>query len=58
MTLALLVVFVVSFTLAIAAIVNHADPIIRWEKGLAAYCLRAPPDWVGQLFQVALCYWR
>jgi hypothetical protein len=49
MTLALLVVFVVSFTLAIAAILNHADPIISWTKGLGASCLRPPPDWVEQL---------
>jgi len=49
MTLALLVVFSVPLTLAIAAIVNHADPIVGWAKGLPAYCLRAPPGWVGQV---------
>jgi hypothetical protein len=42
MTLALLVVFVVPFTLSIAAILNHADPIVSWTKGLAASCLRPP----------------
>jgi Na+(H+)/acetate symporter ActP len=49
MTLALLVVFVVSFTLAIVRMVNYAEPIIGWAKGLAASCLRPPPDWVEQV---------
>jgi hypothetical protein len=49
MTLALLEVLVVPFTLAIAAIVKHADPIIGWTKGLAASCLRPPPGWVGDV---------
>jgi hypothetical protein len=47
MTLALLVVFVVPFTLAIATILNHADPIIGWTKGLAASRLRPPQDSAG-----------
>jgi len=49
MTPALLLVFIVSFTLAIATIVNHADPIVGWAKALAAYSLPPPPDWVGEV---------
>jgi len=33
MSLALLLVFVVPFTLAILRIVDHADPIVGWAKG-------------------------
>jgi len=49
MTLALLLVFVVPFALAILTIVNHADQIVGWAKGLATYSLPPPPDWVGKL---------
>ncbi len=49
MTLALLLVFVVPFTLAILRIVNHADPIVGWAKRLAAYSLPPPRDWVGDV---------
>jgi predicted PurR-regulated permease PerM len=49
MTLALLLVFVVPFTLAILTIVDHADQIVGWAKGFATYSLPPPPDWVGKL---------
>src|SRR5512143_1069163 len=49
MTLALLLVFVVPFGLAIATIVDHADQIVGWAKGLATYSLPPPPDWLGKL---------
>jgi predicted PurR-regulated permease PerM len=49
MTLALLLVFVVPFALAILTIVNHADQIVGWAKGFATYSLPSPPDWVGKL---------
>ncbi len=49
MTLALLLVFVVPFTLAILTIVDHADQIMGWVKGLATYSLPPPPDWVAKL---------
>jgi predicted PurR-regulated permease PerM len=49
MTLALLLVFVVPFALAIATIVDHADQIVDWAKGFATYSLPPPPDWVGKL---------
>jgi predicted PurR-regulated permease PerM len=49
MTLALLLVFVVPFTLAILTIVDHADQIVGWAKGFATYSLPPPPDWLGKL---------
>jgi predicted PurR-regulated permease PerM len=49
MTLALLMVFVVPFTLAIITIVDHSDQIIGFAKGFATYALPPPPDWVGKL---------
>lgn len=49
MVLALLLVFVVPLTLAIGTIVDHADEIVAWTKGLAAIELPPPPDWLGSL---------
>jgi predicted PurR-regulated permease PerM len=49
MTLALLLVFIVPFALAVLTIMNHADQIVGWAKGLATYALPPPPDWVGKL---------
>ena len=49
MTVALLLVFIVPFSLAIGTILSHADQIVDWVKGLATYSLPPPPDWVGKL---------
>jgi predicted PurR-regulated permease PerM len=49
MTLALLLVFVVPFALAVLTIMSHADQIVGWVKGLATYALPPPPEWVGKL---------
>ena len=49
MTVALLLVFIVPFSLAVGTIVGHSDQIVGWAKGLAVYSLPAPPDWVGKL---------
>ncbi len=49
MTLALLLVFFVPFTLAILTIVDRADQIAGWVKGFATYSLPSPPDWVAKL---------
>jgi len=49
MTLALLLVFVVPFTLAVLTIVDHADQIVDFAKGFATYSLPPPPDWLGKL---------
>ncbi len=49
MTVALLLVFIVPFLLAIQTIVKHGDEIVDWAKGFATYSLPSPPAWVGKL---------
>jgi predicted PurR-regulated permease PerM len=49
MTLALLLVFIVPFSLAVGTIVENADQIADWAKSLKALALTAPPDWVGRI---------
>ena len=49
MTLALLLVFIIPFTMVIAMIVDNSDKIVGWAKGLATYSLPPPPDWLGKL---------
>ncbi len=49
MTLGLLLVFIVPFSLAVGTIVNHADQIVGWAKGLQTYSLPPPPEWVEKL---------
>ena len=49
MTLALLLVFVVPFSLAVGTIVGNSDLIVGWAKGLATFSLPPPPDWVGKV---------
>ena len=49
MTLALLLVFVAPFFLAVATIVENADLIADWAKSLRTLALSAPPDWVAKI---------
>ena len=49
MILALLLVFVVPLTMAIATIVEHADDIVNWAKELTGFRLPPPPDWLRNL---------
>ncbi|MGE5855329.1 MAG: AI-2E family transporter YdiK [Syntrophaceae bacterium] len=49
MTLALLSVLIVPFSLAIVAIVAKADEIVGWAKSLATFKAPPPPAWVGNL---------
>jgi len=49
MTLALLLVFIVPFSLAVGTIVENADQIADWAKSLKALVLSAPPEWVAKL---------
>lgn len=44
--LALLLVFVLPFSLAIAAVVANAQQIVGWAKSLSALNLPAPPGWL------------
>jgi predicted PurR-regulated permease PerM len=43
---ALILVFVVPFWLAISAIVTNADEIAGWSKSLSTLQLPQPPDWI------------
>lgn len=46
MTIALLLVFVVPFSLAIGTIIAKADEIGGWTRSLGTLKLPAPPDWL------------
>ncbi len=46
MTLAMLLVFVIPFSLAIGTLVVHIDDITGWVKSLDVKALETPPDWV------------
>ena len=49
MTIALVLVFAVPLSLAIAEVVRHADTIAGWAKAIAAYRLGEPPSWLTGL---------
>lgn len=49
MTVAMLLVLVVPLTLAVAAIVDHAEDIVDWSKALASRQLPPPPQWVEEV---------
>jgi predicted PurR-regulated permease PerM len=46
MTIALLLVFVVPFSLAIGTIAANSEEIVGWTKSLATIKLPPPPDWL------------
>ncbi|MFN0008033.1 MAG: AI-2E family transporter YdiK [Planctomycetota bacterium] len=47
MTIAMLLVFVVPFALAIGTLVTHMDDITGWVKSFDVHALETPPAWVG-----------
>ena len=49
MTLSILLVFAVPFSLAIGTLVSHLDEIVDWAQSLKALRLPAPPDWVEHI---------
>ena len=49
MTVALLLTLIVPLSLAIATLVENANPIIQWSKSLSSRTLPPPPAWVGKL---------
>jgi predicted PurR-regulated permease PerM len=49
MTAALLLLFIVPFTLAVTNLVERADDIAGWVASLAALTLPPPPAWVEEL---------
>lgn len=49
MTVALLLVFVIPFSLAIGTLVAHAGEITDWVKALDVKALETPPAWVASI---------
>jgi predicted PurR-regulated permease PerM len=49
MTLALLLVFVAPFWLAVATIAQNFDTLVGWGSAIVAFRLPPPPAWLGEL---------
>jgi predicted PurR-regulated permease PerM len=49
MTLTLLMVLIVPFSLAVGTIVSHTEAIVGGIKSLATLSVPPPPDWVGKI---------
>jgi len=49
MTVALLLTLIVPLSLAIATLVENANPVIQWSKSLSSHTLPPPPAWVEKL---------
>ena len=49
MTLLLLAVFLVPFSIGIAALVENFTEIANWTSSLATYSLPPPPEWLGKI---------
>lgn len=49
MTVAMLLVFVIPFSLAIGTLVVHMDDITGWVKSIDVPALETPPGWVGRI---------
>lgn len=49
MTVALLLAFIIPFTLAVVRIIDRSDEIVSWSKSLASFTVLPPPAWVEQL---------
>ena len=49
MTLALLLVFILPFTVAVISIVTRADEIAAWAKGLTAVTVPPAPEWLEKI---------
>jgi predicted PurR-regulated permease PerM len=49
MTFALLMVFILPFSLAVLEIVSRGDDIVSWFGSLSAFTIPPPPEWVRQI---------
>jgi predicted PurR-regulated permease PerM len=49
MTLAMLLVFVIPFALAVGTLVTHVDDITGWVKSIDVHALDTPPAWVAKI---------
>ena len=49
MTVALVLIFAVPFSLAVGTLVTHLDEIVDWAQSLKSVTLPAPPGWVESI---------
>ena len=49
MTLLLLAVFLVPFSIGVAALVENFSEIANWTTSLSSFTLPKPPDWLGKI---------
>ncbi|MGA7829129.1 MAG: AI-2E family transporter YdiK [Geobacteraceae bacterium] len=49
MTFALLMIFILPFSLAILEIVSRGDEIVSWFGSLSAFTIPPPPEWLRQI---------
>jgi predicted PurR-regulated permease PerM len=49
MTMALLMVLILPFSLAVLTIVDNTEEIVGWIKSIAVFSVPPPPDWIGHL---------
>lgn len=49
MTLAMLVVFIIPFALAIGTILENGDQIIRWTRAMVHFSIPSPPSWLENI---------
>lgn len=49
MTVALLLVFFLPFTIAVLSIFDRADEIVAWVKSLSTFSMPPPPAWVSRV---------
>lgn len=49
MTIAMLLLFILPFSFAVATIIENADGIVAWVRNLETQALPSPPDWVNNI---------
>jgi predicted PurR-regulated permease PerM len=49
MTAAMLVIVIAPIAVAIVVVVDHADEVVEWSKGVIVDAASGPPRWVGNL---------
>jgi len=49
MTLAMLVIVIAPIAVAIVVVVDHADHVVEWSKGIVVQAASGPPPWIGNL---------
>jgi predicted PurR-regulated permease PerM len=49
MTLMLLMVLIIPFSLAVITVIDRSDEIVNWTKSLSSYSISPPPPWVERV---------